>query len=646
MAKKSILESKNKSKNLSKSEKINKEKIKSKTKAKWIYLAAGLIIVVVALVLVLVNYYFNIYLTKPNFDDLAENFISSPTSQTVKPGDIIEYVVKYKNTGNRSVNDFTVEVPIPSNTTFVSSNIVSSNPESNDNSSNSGDKGENKGSKLVFKIGTVLKWQGGEIAVKVKVNRPLDNETEIKLSSVKFNYKIKDESFELNVGPQLSNIVKSSPNLENFSFEAVDTNGGEFRLSDTLKYKIKLENTGDMNASNVEIKSNISEYLDIIEGSISKNGSITGNAITWKIDTLEVDTPIVLQFSAKPKEGVNKDTLITTKGFLKYGDFSLEKQVQNQLVLYPDLSASECFLYDENGGRLWPGEVINVKVVIKNTGEKMQESYKLICPIPKGATYISKSGNPEGIRWSDDIRGLIWDLHNLDVGQQKEINFKMTVDESLVETGGTITTNFKIKTNTQEIELPKKSIKVSGKVKLNIVAMGDSLIARSNWVSIFDELLEQRYPHADYNTVPSAKNGELSGQGLARFDSTVAPLKPDIIIIAYGSNDAGFSLSGFRANMESLILKSQNIGARVFINLIGPDLYPGKESYPMYNKVIMELAAKHGAVVIDVVTPLSKNIGAYIQSDGIHYTSEGASVVAHTVFNYVTQYLGDIGQKL
>ena len=180
---------------------------------------------------------------------------------------------------------------------------------------------------------------------------------------------------------------------------------------------------------------------------------------------------------------------------------------------------------------------------------------------------------------------------------------------------------------------------------MTIVAMGDSLIEMSNWVQMFDELLEANYPYADYNTIASGVGGEMARDGYARFDSTVAIYHPDIIIIGYGTNDVGPHVSGFGPNLEGIIIKAQSLGARVFVNLIGPIYRSGKEGYASYDDLIRQIAAKHGAVVIDVVTPLSQNPGSYLV-DGMHYSPAGASVVAHTVFNYVSQYLGSIGQRL
>ncbi|GAG39817.1 unnamed protein product, partial [marine sediment metagenome] len=129
-----------------------------------------------------------------------------------------------------------------------------------------------------------------------------------------------------------------------------------------------------------------------------------------------------------------------------------------------------------------------------------------------------------------------------------------------------------------------------------------------------------------------------------RFDTTVAIHKPQIVILAYGTNDAGSGLSNFSIHMEGLVNKARNLGATVFINLIGPLSYSGKESWPLYNQKILEIAAKYSLPVIDVLTPLSQNKGKYLY-DGIHYTPEGSAVVAQTVFNAVTPYLTSSGQR-
>jgi len=597
----------------------------------WIYLAA-IIIIVAAAASYSTYYYFKVYLTRPNFDDESFNFISSDSNEYVKPGEQITYIINYKNTGNRDVDNLEIKSKVPEHTIFISSNhdeIL-----------------ENIDGTLAFKVGYVEKDRKGTIAFTVEVNKPLDDGTLIVFDGAKFNYKIGQDTFNREVSEDLSNKVESSPDLDNFNLEAVDINGGVLRLGDIIQYKLVVENTGDMNAPNVEIKSNLSKNVTVIESSITDSGEYNSNCVLWNIDNLEINKPKTFSFEVEIKDDLAAEELITNNSALKYGsDVIIEKSVEKELSLFTDLTTSEAFLYDVNGGHLWAGETINVKVIIRNTGEKVEESYRLICPTPGGATYISRSGTAEGISWSDDIRGLVWDLKDLGVGEEKEITFNMKANEDLVNSGGVITINFKIESSNGEVELSSKSINVRGRVNMTIVAMGDSLIAKSNWVQMFDDLLEANYPYADYNTIAIAKGGEMARDGYRRFDSDVAVHNPQIVVIAYGTNDTGPGVSGFRSNLEGIVIKSKNLGARVFINLIGPIDWPGKEDYNKNNDIIRQVASKHGAVVIDVLTPLSQNPGGYFV-DGMHYSSAGASVVAHTVFSYVSQYLGDIGQRL
>jgi len=91
-------------------------------------------------------------------------------------------------------------------------------------------------------------------------------------------------------------------------------------------------------------------------------------------------------------------------------------------------------------------------------------------------------------------------------------------------------------------------------------------------------------------------------------------------------------------------LKARNVGATVFINLIGPISVSGKEAWPKYNNAIREISAKYGVPIVDVTTPLSQSKGKYL-SDGMHYTSAGSEVVAQTVFNSISQYLNGLGGR-
>ncbi|MDD5623050.1 MAG: hypothetical protein PHQ09_07860, partial [Actinomycetota bacterium] len=530
------------------------EKFLKHIKSNWKWLYIIVLIIVVIGISGFIYYYFKIY--PPKFSDGRVNFISSNSSEYSKPGDQITYTINYKNTGKKAVENFAIELKIPENTVFVSSdhNDISKNTDGT----------------FAFEIGSVKGNEEGVLDFIVEVKKPLDNGTLIKLEGAKFTYMANGENFNNDIDTDLISTVESSPDLSNFKLEAIDENGGVLRLNDVIQYKLMVENTGDMNATDIEIKSNFSEYVDIIEDTITKNGEYKDGSVTWNIDVAEINQPETFSFKVRVKGDLTGDELITENSTLKYGSDIIEKSVEQGISLFTDLTTSEAFLYDENGGYLWAGEIIDIKIIIRNTGEKTEKTYKVICPTPAGAIYISQSGTSEGISWSDDIRGLIWDLTELGIGEEKEITFKIKVNENLVNSGGVITTGFKIESSNGEVVLPPKSMTVRGHVDMNIVAMGDSLIEMSNWVQMFDDLLEANYPYADYNTIASGKGGEKASGGNARFESTVAIYNPQIVIVAYGTNDAGPRISGFQANMESIIVKAKNLGARVFINLIGP----------------------------------------------------------------------------
>jgi len=600
-----------------------------KKNKKWLFIIIPAVLIIAAAVVIC--YYFFIYL-KPNFSDPSYNYIYSDTSEYVAPGSEISYSIDFKNTGNRAVDRLEIDVAIPENTSFTSSDTEITTKDG--------------GNVIVFNYNTVKTGQAGKVNFLVTADKPLDNGIKIILDKVKFNYTIKDNKYSQDIDSGFNHTVQSSPDFSGFSLKAVDENGGYLHMGDTIEYTLSVKNKGDMNATGVEIKSTLSKNISIIEESITGSGDIQDNTVLWSPDTLKVNKSHTFKFKAVVDYDLTDGELIENNSTISCDQgVKATDTTSDPVTLLPDFASSEILLSDANGGYLWAGDTVNIKIIITNSGERKADSYSLVCPTPQGATYISRSGTPEGIRWSDDIRGLIWDLNDLDVGESKEIDYQIKVNDDLFYTGGNIITDFKIESDNLETELEQASISVKRHIYMTIVAMGDSLIAKSDWVQRFDQLMEANYPYADYNTIPSGISGERAPHGFVRFDSTVAIYNPQIIIIAYGTNDTGTGVNNFSVHLEGIVMKARKLGATVFLNLIGPVYYPGKDSYPKYNNEIIKIANKYSIPVINVLTPLSQNPGHYLYNDGIHYTPEGSAVVAQTVFNSVTQYLDDFGSR-
>ena len=612
--------------------KIKNFRIKIKLGKKNIIIIASVFIVVLIAVAAGYYYYFYIY-SMPNFEDELYNNVVTASMERVNPGDPITYEVNYKNSGYRVVDILQITIQIPENTTLISST--------------GGGTYDEKNRQLKYAIENMPRGSSGSIEFVMEVAEPLDNGTEIVPGEVKFDYFIREESFEKLLDSGDGHIVESSPDFSSFSISSADINGGILGLEDEIKYTVRIKNTGNMIARDVEIRSQLSPYLSLTGGSINQSGKYSDGDVVWDFKELLPDVSKTLVFKAKLEGGEVKDReeIISSSVLIYDGEVKAEKEAVNIARLFPDFSESTATLADANGGGyLWAGETVSVKVTIKNTGQRKADDYRLFCPIPGPLTYISGSGTAEGINWNDDIRGLIWDLSGLEVGESKEITFNMTVNNDYYYRSGTTMTDFHITAGDDEFVIEPASIYIQGHPHLNVVAMGDSLIAKSDWVQRLDGKLEAAYPYADYNTLASAANGEMSFEGLARFDSTVGPLGPQILIVAYGTNDTGISYSYFKYSIDNIVAKAKNIGATVFINLIGPITVPGKEDWPKYNQAIMEVAAKYGVPVINVTSPLSQSKSKYL-SDGMHYTPSGSEVVAQTVFNSIAQYLNGLGGR-
>ncbi len=132
-----------------------------------------------------------------------------------------------------------------------------------------------------------------------------------------------------------------------------------------------------------------------------------------------------------------------------------------------------------------------------------------------------------------------------------------------------------------------------------------------------------------------------------KVDSSIGKYNPQIVIIGYGTNDIGSGTDRFSYYLSSIVQKAKNINATIFLESLGfinTNKEPAKSDWQNYQKVIYQVGASYGVPVIDLYGPLSQNPGAYIV-DWVHYTPEGSLVVAHTIYNYVIQYLDSEGRR-
>lgn len=82
---------------------------------------------------------------------------------------------------------------------------------------------------------------------------------------------------------------------------------------------------------------------------------------------------------------------------------------------------------------------------------------------------------------------------------------------------------------------------------------------------LFHVGLKKRYPHAVINVVVTAKGGEDSASGAARFERDVLALRPKLVTIDYGLNDRGMGLGKAREAWATMIRKAVAAGSKVML---------------------------------------------------------------------------------
>ncbi len=123
---------------------------------------------------------------------------------------------------------------------------------------------------------------------------------------------------------------------------------------------------------------------------------------------------------------------------------------------------------------------------------------------------------------------------------------------------------------------------------------------------------------------------------------------PDIAIVMLGTNDARTdhfkSIENFISDYSKLINELQVLEncPKIFL-VLPPPLFPNDFSLENENLVegiiprIEQIANEKGLQIIDVYSTL-ENHPEYFPDDGVHPNSEGATVIANTVYNAIINY--------
>jgi len=126
--------------------------------------------------------------------------------------------------------------------------------------------------------------------------------------------------------------------------------------------------------------------------------------------------------------------------------------------------------------------------------------------------------------------------------------------------------------------------------------------------------LRKRYPAATVTPIAAFQGGGTTQRAAALFDERVRPAGADVVVIAFGLNDADGPVGGaprnppesYREHVRAIIRKAREIGAEALLVTPpqpSPMLRNGMaERVPAYRAALLELSREENAAVADVYT--------------------------------------------
>jgi acyl-CoA thioesterase-1 len=180
----------------------------------------------------------------------------------------------------------------------------------------------------------------------------------------------------------------------------------------------------------------------------------------------------------------------------------------------------------------------------------------------------------------------------------------------------------------------------------SIVVLGDSLSAEyglprdTGWVALLRKKLTQE--HFDYSVANSSISGDTTSGGLARLPAALNRIKPKLVIVELGANDAlrGVPLSTTKANLRTIIEKSQAVNAKVLlVGMYVPPNY-GPDYSQKFHGVYEKLAQEKHVQLVPFLLAGIENKPEMFQADQIHPTPQAQPLLLNNVWPVLRPLLG------
>lgn len=315
---------------------------------------------------------------------------------TAKAGDEIEYTVKYKNTGN-----FTLQNP----------KLIFSMP---DNSLTE------DGRTIITKDLEDI-YPGGEDVVKIKT-RLLGKEDDIKTAKAVLSYTPKDLTVRYESDTTFTTKIDSVPITLDFDLPSKTEKGKD------LQYSVNYFSNIDYPLENLSLKINSTPGFDF---KTSDPSSL--DKLEWKLQTLNKAQGGRVSITGNISADTDKDITFTVElGMWQNGSFVvIKKTTADVKVIQPLLFISQ----QVNGSSSYvasPGETLHYKIFFRNIGSSSFDNLFMVVKLDGSALDMSTIQTSEGQAQKSDNM-IVWSynqspqLRNLDVQEEGYVEFDVKV---------------------------------------------------------------------------------------------------------------------------------------------------------------------------------------------------------------------------
>lgn len=192
---------------------------------------------------------------------------------------------------------------------------------------------------------------------------------------------------------------------------------------EVITYVIKVTNKGNLDATSIRTIDTVPEGTELVEGSITANGTESNGKITWKTD-IKAGKPVELSFQVK----VVADSIDIIENTAKVN--GTETPTTQNPIITSAKQASVVILKDgeealeDRDAKV--GETIRYTITAINKSE-VDGTTSITDKAPEGTTYVKKSAS-EGAVVADDGT-ITWEKVTVPAGKEATVSFDVTVNQ-------------------------------------------------------------------------------------------------------------------------------------------------------------------------------------------------------------------------